>query len=174
MVEKMGHKKMMQTARVEWINEGKPRSFVHEDSLFNEPTVGRRGDEGHEKTAPRIAPIFEKAATERPKTPIGDDLDALFGDDDGLYDATPRAATRKPIEEPISQTDSLFGGGEASIFGPRKEVVAEAEFPEDDLNALLAEEEMMQDTSKYAATSKPTTLSDNFDAEMEAMQGMDW
>ncbi|EPE35388.1 hypothetical protein GLAREA_11087 [Glarea lozoyensis ATCC 20868] len=174
MVEKMGHKKMMQSARVEWINEGKPRSSVHEDSLFDEPVLPRQDDDGREKTAPRIAPIFEKATTDRLKTPVADDFDALFGDDDDIYDATPKAAPAKNVGEPVSQTDSLFGGGAASIFGPRKEISAQEEFPEDDLDALLAEEDMFRNSSKPTPTSKPTAPSDDFDDEMEAMQGMDW
>jgi replication fork protection complex subunit Csm3/Swi3 len=174
MVEKMGHKKMMQSARVEWINEGKPRSSVHEDSIFDEPALPRQDDDGREKTAPRIAPIFDKATTERPKTPVTDDFDALFGDDDDIYDATPKAPPAKSIGEPVSQTDSLFGGRAASIFGPRKDTSVQEDFPEDDLDALLAEEDMSRSSSKHTAASKPTAAMDNFDDEMEAMQGMDW
>jgi replication fork protection complex subunit Csm3/Swi3 len=173
MVEKMGHKKMMQTARVEWINEGKPRSSVHEDSIFNEPAPQRPEHEGREKTAPRIAPIFAKATTERPKTPVRDELDALFGDDEDIYDATPKAAGGNQVEGPISQTDSLFGGG-ASIFGPGKEASNGEDFPENDLDALLAEEESMQSGPNPTATSKSTAPLNDFDDEMEAMQGMDW
>jgi replication fork protection complex subunit Csm3/Swi3 len=173
MVEKMGHKKMMQTARMEWINEGKPRSSVHEDSIFNEPAIERGKHEGRGKTAPRIASIFEKATTERPKTPAGDELDDLFGDNEDIYNATPKAASGKQVEGSISQTDSLFGGG-ASIFGTRKETSNEEEFPEDDLDALLAEEELMRNAPKPTAISKPIAPPDDFDDEMDAMQGLDW
>jgi replication fork protection complex subunit Csm3/Swi3 len=176
MVEKEGHKKIMQIARVGWIDEGKPRSSVHEDSIFDEAAAPREDNEGREKSAPRIAPIFESASSGRPKTPAEDDLDALFGDDGDIYDATPKAAARKQPIEPVSQTDSLFGGGAVtqSIFGSGKDIPVANEFPEDDLDALLAEEELMKDTSEVAITSKPVPSSDNFDDEMEAMQGMDW
>ena len=176
MVEKMGHKKIMQVARVEWINEGQPRLSIHEDSIFNEPAGSRQDGDGREKTAPRIAPIFGKAATDRPKTPVTDDLDALFGDDGDMYDATPKVATRtQPIED-VSQKDSLFGGGAVtqSIFGSGKDKPADDEFPTDDLDALMAEEELMRGSSGILSTSEPATLSQNFDDEMEAMRGMDW
>jgi len=93
--------------RMEWINEGKPRSSVHEDSLFNEPTLPAREKGEQEKTAPKIAPIFEKRASERPRTPIPDtEVDM----DDDIYDATPRPRRPQSAEEPASQIDSLFGG----------------------------------------------------------------
>lgn len=170
----MGHKKMMQVARMEWINEGKPHSSVHDDSIFNEPAEPRADDEVREKTASRIAPIFEKTTAERPKTPEKDDLDDLFGDDDAIYDATPKATTRKEVQNSGPPNNSLFGGATASMFGPAKEVSTEEEFPEDDLDALLQEEAMMQDTNQSKNTSKPGPATDNFDDEMDAMQGMDW
>jgi replication fork protection complex subunit Csm3/Swi3 len=165
MVEKMGHKKMLQSMRMEWINEGKPRTSVHEDSLFDEPTLPARENGERERTASRIAPIFEKPATERPKTPAADE-DA---DMDDLYDATPRAARRKSVD--IDSQDSVFGG--ASLFGPAKTATADDGPPEDDLDALLAEEDALQaEGAKLlpAITSKPT---DSFDDEMQAMAEMD-
>lgn len=164
MVEKMGHKKMMQVARMEWINEGKPNSSVHEDSLFDEPELPPREDGDKEKSTERIAPIFEKKDTERPKTPdIPDDIDM-----DDLYDATPRATRTQPTAAAEGQ----------SIFGPRKTAPVD-EF-EDDMDALLAEEEMMRASSKLAQPLQPTTSaakpvkpSDEFEDDMAAMAEMD-
>lgn len=172
MVEKMGHKKMMQSARMDWINEGKPRSSVHEDSIFDEPELPTRdgGEDGREKTPQRIAPIFEKTATERPKTPSGVNFDNLFDDDD-LYDATPKAVRTKPMEA-ITQSNSAENEGPTSIFGPRKEAAPEDGFP-DDLDAFLAEEEMMQNTST-AATNPAKPAEPDFADEMELMDEMGW
>ncbi|RDL41609.1 Uncharacterized protein BP5553_01588 [Venustampulla echinocandica] len=172
MVEKMGHKKVMQAARMEWINEGKPHSSVHEDSLFDEPALPPRQDVERENTASRIAPIFEKPTTERPKTPA-QDPDAEEND---LYDATPKAIRRNP-EDSVPQTGSIFGPGAASIFGPQKNIVADDGPPEDDLDALLAEEEMMQMSAKAAqpppGPSNAAAPRDDFDDDMEAMAEMD-
>lgn len=173
MVEKMGHKKRMQMMRMEWINEGKPHSKPDEDSLFDEPAIPI-GENGREKTAPRIAPIFEKRASERPKTPIEDPFDIDMDDMDDLYDATPRAPRQKPTEEPSA--DSNFGGG--SLFGQDKSG-AEEEPPEDELDALLAEEEeILKTTSANAqpvpAAKKVSAPEDDFDLdEMEAMAEME-
>lgn len=172
MVEKMGHKRQMQMARMEWINEGKPKSSIHEESLFDEPAVPREENGEKEKSAGRVAPIFEKAATvtERLKTPNGEDKEI-----DDLYDATPRAARSAQTEG----QGSIFGGGNGggSLFGSAKSQVVEDEPPEDDLDALLAEEEMMQaESAKTQVAPMPSKVpprEDDFDDEMEAMADMD-
>jgi replication fork protection complex subunit Csm3/Swi3 len=174
MVEKTGHKKRMQMMRMEWINEGKPRSSVHEDSLFDEPALPARVDGEREKTAPRVAPIFEKRTSERPKTPIAD---AEADMDDDIYDATPRPGRQQPVEEPFSQTDSLFGGGTQSVFGPAKIVVEDGP-DEDELDALMADlddESLQRDLQPAAAPAKPVAAvtQEIDDDEMEAMAEMD-
>jgi replication fork protection complex subunit Csm3/Swi3 len=171
MVEKTGHKKRMQAMRMEWINEGRPRSSVHEDSIFDEPFPPPREDGGKEKTAPRIAPIFEKTASERPKTPV-QDADAEMDD---IYDATPREP--RQTQGATDSQDSLFGE-RPSIFGPVKAARADDGPPEDDLDALLAEEEMMRAETARAqpvptASKAPAPADNNFDDEMEAMAEMD-
>jgi replication fork protection complex subunit Csm3/Swi3 len=174
MVEKTGHKKRIQMMRMEWINEGKPQSSVHEDSLFDEPALPARKEAEQEKTAPRVAPIFEKRASERPKTPVAN---AGADIDDDIYDATPRPRRQQPAEEPVSQTDSLFGGGTQSIFGPAKTVVEDGP-DEDELDALMAdfdEEALQRDTQRAVAVEKPAAAvtQDIGDDEMEAMAEMD-
>lgn len=166
----MGHKKRMQSMRMEWIDEGKPRSSVHEDSLFDEPALPPRENGEREKTTVRVAPIFEKATTERPKTPeAGGDAEM-----DNLYDATPRPTRQKGTDAETRPT-SLFGGG-ASIFGPSKTV--DGGPPEDDLDALVTEDEMLQASSGNAqlaptAGNAPIGQEPNFDDEMEAMAEME-
>ena len=173
MVEKMGHKRQMQVARMEWINEGRPRSSVHESSLFDEPALPTGETGGREKTASRVAPIFEQATTERPKTPVAD-ADAEMDD---LYDATPRAAAH---QQP-AQTEghgSIFGGGigGGSLFGSVKNAVVDDGPPDDDLEALLAEEMMRAQSAKARPASTATQVvapqESNFDDEMEAMAEM--
>ena len=144
MVEKMGHKRMMQSMRMEWINEGKPRSSVHEDSIFDAPAPPARENGERQKTASRVAPMFDKTTTERPKTPIADE-DA---DMDDLYDATPRQAQWKSAG--VDSRGSLVGG--TSLFGPAKSV--EDGPPEDELDALLAGEEMLQTAALPAPIHK--------------------
>jgi replication fork protection complex subunit Csm3/Swi3 len=173
MVEKTGHKKRMQMMRMEWINEGKPHSSVHEESLFDEPALPARDDGEREKTAPRVAPIFEKRPSERPRTPVAN---AEAGADDDIYDATPRPR-RQPVEEPVSQTDSLFGGETQSIFGPAK-MVAEDGSDEDELDALMAdfyEEAIQRDLQPTAAPTRPVAaVTQEIDEdELEAMAEMD-
>lgn len=171
MVEKMGHKKRMQAMRMEWINEGKPHSSVHEDSLFDEPALLAKEAAQPEKTATRVAPIFEKRASERPTTPNRDqDMDAEMED---LYGATPQARTQKPAEGPaeseliFSNSRSIFGGGNAAAEEP----------PEDELDALLAEEEMLQSMSgnvqSKPVAKKVVPQGEIDEDELEAMAEMD-
>lgn len=159
MCEKAGHKTTLRNARLKWIAEGKPRS-----------TSGGEEDYGDHEEQPaaapiqptRMAPIFEKAAGARAKTPTADD-DDLFGDDD-IYNATPRRdqPTAAPGDVPDDDDmDALMaeaefgtapeankstsnGAASGSIFGSgattnRPQVT---EVPDDDdLDALMAEAE---------------------------------
>ncbi|RYP44460.1 hypothetical protein DL768_009081 [Monosporascus sp. mg162] len=123
MVEKAGHKKHMHMKRMEWINEGKPKPHRDEG---DEDTFGEsnRPEEREASRFPaRVAPIFQNRASQRPKTPTGDDL---FGDED-IYDATPRAPRISgPVGDPNTGKSAQPGG-----------------MPDDDdfLDALMAEEE---------------------------------
>jgi replication fork protection complex subunit Csm3/Swi3 len=171
MVEKMGHKKRLQMARMDWINEGKPHSSVHEESLFDEPTLPTDKSTERNGSVSRVAPIFDKPATERPKTPQAD-ADAKMED---LYDATPKSSRLAPVTQ---EQNSIFGGGAGapSIFGPAEGVVIDDGPPEDDLDALLAEEEAIQaEKAKAQQTSSKESKpqEDNFDDDMEAMAEMD-
>ncbi|KAI2602765.1 Swi3-domain-containing protein [Hypoxylon sp. NC1633] len=136
MAEKAGHKKYMRLKRLEWIDEGKPKLASIEDG---EDPFGESSNQLEERAAAvfpaRVAPIFQNRENERPQTPARDDVPD--DDDMDIYDATPLAPRKT---QPAST--SLFGGGEsnttsagASIFGNG------AEPDEDDLDALMAEEE---------------------------------
>jgi replication fork protection complex subunit Csm3/Swi3 len=166
MVEKLGHNKMVQKMRVDWINEGRPKSSVVADGGDDEePTEERH--EPDEATAPRqadrIAPIFERAANgARPSTPPQDDL---FGDD--IYGSTPIGAVKggraadTAGEPDQDELDALMAemdqepsaparpaaGAVKSIFGNGKPKTGEGSNPrpveadDDDLDALMAEAE---------------------------------
>lgn len=198
MVEKAGHNKMMQKMRVDWINEGRPKSSVVADGGDDdEPAGEQQGSE--EAPAPRqadrIAPIFEKTASrDRPSTPPPDDL---FGDD--IYGATPvgarkngRAAETRgepdqdeldalmaEMEQEPSAPTRPAGAASKSIFGDGKPKAAEkprpAEPEDDDLDALMAEAEAEQGPTRPIAAGAPSSkavLAD-FNDEEEAMAEMD-
>ncbi|KAK4224924.1 replication fork protection component Swi3-domain-containing protein [Podospora fimiseda] len=154
MVEKAGHKTAMRNARLKWIDEDKPRSAEDEEEQDEYPI--------HTSTGPKkpttIAPVFEKAAQSKAKTPENDDL---FGDDD-IYNATPRANKSTPAIQDIpdeDDLDALMAEAEmesappkkaaapvTSIFGDESNDIPD----DDDLDALMAEAEAQQ-----AAPSKP-------------------
>ncbi|KAI0886317.1 Swi3-domain-containing protein [Annulohypoxylon maeteangense] len=147
MAEKAGHKKYMRMKRMEWIDEGKPRPAGldgDDDDLFGEPN-GQPEERSAAIFPARIAPIFQNSASERPRTPIHDDVpdDEDMGD---IYNASPVASrTTQPANT------SMFGNGGAStsLFGNG----GGGEPDEDDLDALMAEEE--------AQRTKPTSLFGN-------------
>ncbi|KAG8161192.1 hypothetical protein KVR01_009456 [Diaporthe batatas] len=196
MVEKAGHHKAMQKMRVDWIDEGRPKSTVVADGGDDdEPT----GDQQQPEEAPaprqadRIAPIFEKTASgARPSTPPADDL---FGDD--IYGATPIGASKnsRPSDtrgEPDQdELDALMaemdqepsipsrptGGPVKSIFGDGKPKATErprpAEPDDDDLDALMAEAEAEQGPTRPAQVPSSKAPPADFDDEEEAMAEMD-
>lgn len=163
----MGHKKMLQVARMEWIDEGKPKSADQDDTLYDDPILPTRENADREQTASRIAPIFEKA-TARPKTPtldVDDDMDM-----DDLYGATPRPVTA------TAGHNSIFGGGAANT-GPKQTSGFDGGLDDDDLDALLAEEDALHNTasskkqpSVTASKPKPTGFEEEMDEdELDAL-----
>ncbi|KAK6214197.1 hypothetical protein LQW54_004623 [Pestalotiopsis sp. IQ-011] len=190
MVEKAGHTRAMRLARMDWINEGKPKSSTYEDDGDDADLQGL--DTGREpaKLPARIAPIFEKSSSrpnERPKTPSIDDL---FGDDDDMYDATPKASRKEnagttsnsaAAAEPDDEEDldALMAEEEASrqaptsIFGngrlPKRSAPRPSDPDEDDLDALMAEAEATttaNERPKPAPKPQVDEDSDDLDALM--------
>lgn len=157
MVEKAGHKTTMRSARLQWIDEGKPRAAANSDDEDNRIHQGASGPRQPDK----VASIFENtanAARDRAKTPTMDDL----FDDDDIYNATPlrntgsTAPSRQVVDGDIPDDDdldalmaeaetgpgasvpsrSIFGNGSGSMQpGPSGEP------DDDDLDALMAEAE---------------------------------
>ncbi|KAI8627102.1 Swi3-domain-containing protein [Xylariaceae sp. FL1651] len=167
MVEKAGHKKYLRLKRIEWIDEGKPRSagLGDDDLLFGNSNQPEERDPAIFPA--RVAPIFQNKTTERAKTPIGDDP----FDDEDLYDATPRRLTNnargttsqaagEPDEDDL---DALMAEEEAqrttstSLFGNGKTSQARAEPEEDDLDALMAEAETNLTTKPAKPVDRSST-----------------
>ncbi|KAK4238419.1 replication fork protection component Swi3-domain-containing protein [Achaetomium macrosporum] len=177
MVEKTGHKAVIRNARLQWIDEGKPKAAAAEDeddyAIFQGPSAARQQPD-------KVAPVFEKAARaaqERAKTTAAEDL---FGDDD-IYNATPRrdtgttAPSRQVVDDDVPDGDDLdalmaeaeaetqsgsrsqqttSGPGPApfkSIFGNGAggtASVPSGEPDEDELDALMAEAEAQSGPSR--------------------------
>ncbi len=131
MVEKAGHKNQLRLKRVQWIDEGRPRPAGLEndddDDLFGESNQPEERDPAIFPA--RIAPIFQSGLDKRANTPAGDDP---FDED--IYGASPKRPTNT-----APATGSVFGnGGNGETNG---------EPDEDDLDALMAEEEAQRTAS---------------------------
>lgn len=198
MVEKAGHNKMMQKMRVDWINEGRPKSSVVADGGDDDEPAGEQQEPEEPpalRHADRIAPIFEKTANgARPSTPPQEDL---FGDD--IYGATPIGAGKNSRaaetggEPDQDELDALMAemeqepsaparpapGATKSIFGDGKSKPAErprpAEPDDDDLDALMAEAEADQGHKRPAGADAPSSRAApaDFNDDEEAMAEMD-
>jgi replication fork protection complex subunit Csm3/Swi3 len=188
MVEKTGHKTVIKTERMKWIDEGKPKSSIEDDDdLF--------GDR-EPKELTRVAPIFERSAAGRATTPGNDDL---FGDD--IYSATPRASTTGPSRQvgdvpdeddldalmaeaegssgpatSIPAFGSIFGGGLA-----KRPLKPTNEPDDEDMEALLAEAEAQRAPPKPASlfgngkakhTTRATGFDDDDEDDMDALMAM--
>ncbi|KAI0975882.1 replication fork protection component Swi3-domain-containing protein [Xylaria arbuscula] len=134
MVEKAGHKSQLRLKRIQWIGEGRPKAAGldnedNDDDLFGEPNLPEERDPAIFPA--RIAPIFQNSLAKNTAMPAGDDP---FDDDEDIYGASPKRPT-KTAPTPTS----LFGGN----------VETGGEPDEDDLDALMAEEE----TQRTAPTS---------------------
>jgi hypothetical protein len=91
---------------------------------------------------------------------------------DDIYDATPMA-TRTQANCQIAPT---VGGG--SLFGPRETTATVSGEPEDDLDALLAEQEVeSMDPGASSATNNQgqamEVVEQDYDDDMEAMAEME-
>ncbi|ORY67591.1 replication fork protection component Swi3-domain-containing protein [Pseudomassariella vexata] len=140
MIEKTGHKSRVISARLNWINELKPKATQDSDE---EPEEESNPFEERQpaKFPARVAPIFQNQvrASQRPKTP---DKEDLFGDpDEDIYDATPRNTTTT-----AAAGGSLFGNG----------AIGGGEPDEEDLDALMAEEEAQRtSTTSIFGSGRP-------------------
>ena len=162
MIEKLGHTKRLQTMRKEWINEGKPRETLQTLGSGG----GRSGTQhtGQTMSKPKIDWPSAAEPSERHQTHSA--VSAIDADDD-IYKATPKPA---PWDLPNKRKET----SKVSLF-VSDEDGAGHEPPEDDLDALLAEDELKEATTTAALAAKAQkspVVRDNFDDEMEAMGGM--
>ena len=161
-IEKLGHTKRMQTMRKEWINEGKPR-----DPGDDWRTGEQKPNGQHLIPASGLHKSPINRPSEGPKTPTA--INAVDTDDDEIYDATPKKSRE-------TLTASRNENPEESLFLSEEEEV-NYQPPDDELDVLLAEDEMKEPRST-AVTAKQemqgyTGREANFDDEMEAMAAMD-
>ncbi|KAI9904456.1 hypothetical protein N3K66_000985 [Trichothecium roseum] len=164
MVEKLGHKKQIITARNDWISEGRP---------------GRKDEEENLESAP-----------ENPKTPArnGDDNnDDGVPDDEDIWGATPKASrAERPRDEPDDDDLAALMAEAESQDAPRgaHERPAAAAGPDDgpeddDLDALMAEAAEQDagggsSNGKGASQARPTPHTDFADEEaaMQELEGL--
>lgn len=195
MVEKAGHSKGMHRNRVDWINEGRPKTSVVDEGGDAE----QQTEDSAPKQAPRIAPIFDKAASGRSKTP---DFDTLFGEEDDIYNATPVGGRKsaavavaggdEPDEDELdalmamdqssgpSNTTKLSDGPRKSLFGDGKsKTVPLAQEPDefDDWEALMADAENEPPRQKAAQTpattkEQPTKSGDAVDGDEDDLDAL--
>ncbi|KAL2277922.1 hypothetical protein FJTKL_15055 [Diaporthe vaccinii] len=197
MVEKAGHNKMMQKMRVDWIDEGRPKSNVAADGGDDEEPAGEQQQESEApvpRQADRIAPIFERAASgARPSTPpVEDPFEDIYGatpvgarksgrtaETGGEPDQDELDALMAEVEQEPSVPARPTGGAAKSIFGNGKPKATEkpkpAEPDDDDLDALMAEAEAEQGPTRPpgpgASSSKAAPA--EFNDDEEAMAEMD-
>ena len=161
-IEKLGHTKRMQTMRKEWINEGRPR-----DPAENWGTGEAKSNGQHPGPASGLGKSPETRPNEGSSTPAA--TNAIDFDNVEIYDATPKKVRETSTNHNQESDESLFLSEDEQV---------NAQPPDDDLDALLAEDEV-KETASTALTAKQgqaqghTGQEANFDDEMEAMAGMD-
>ena len=150
----------MQIMRREWINEGKPQ-YTSEDGLkkiegLELVTQGSKSRKPQES----LSDIQQRSTT-----PFANDID-----DHDLYSATPRNLThRTDLVSKNRLKESLFLSDNEAASQPS----------EDDLDALLAEDNQnlisgdLADGSHPAPQGRNRRLEVDFEDEMEAMADMD-
>ncbi|KAI0196353.1 replication fork protection component Swi3-domain-containing protein [Astrocystis sublimbata] len=135
MVEKAGHKNQIRLKRIQWIDEGRPKPAGFEDDNDNDDDLFGDANQPQERDAAlfpaRVAPIFQHSLDRAAKTPAVDD--DPFGDDD-IYGTSP---TRK------ANAASAANGAD--------------EPDEDELDALMAEDEAQRTINTTTTTTTPPT-----------------
>ncbi|KAK5999106.1 Chromosome segregation in meiosis protein 3 [Cladobotryum mycophilum] len=186
MVEKAGHKKRLQVARQDWINEGKPKYGDEEPNDDALDGAGATGNTGDDTTAQSSSSSSNQQQTSQPttgrgRTPVRDDVP----DEDDLYDATPKPQRTVPIRNDAPDDDdleALMAEAETIDTQPKSKPPPSNPEPDgDDLDALIAEAEVEDkasnasksaSTAAAAAAAAPTKRNDFADDE-EAMQEME-
>ena len=155
-IEKLGHTKRIQVMRREWIQEAKPRA-----------SYDNGGDP--QKENKHILSLNEIAASAPKKpsslrSPAAEDIDS-----DGLYSATPKAKRKQDNLDLLTEDkcETLFVSEDEDGGRPL----------DDELDALLAEEDFSKNTEPVSVTNagnntQQSTKNDDFGDDEEAMTGM--
>ncbi|KAM0325057.1 hypothetical protein ACHAQA_007595 [Verticillium albo-atrum] len=153
MIEKAGHKRTLQSKRVEWIEEGKPRSSALADEDDDMPPADEmegRDDETRTETQTRTnGQSGPSTATARPKTPALEDEDDV-PDEADLYGATPKRPAAATTNAPRAADPD----------------------DDDDLEALMAEAEA-ETAPRGEPTRKAAPVPDEYEDDEAAMAEMD-
>ncbi|KAK4695410.1 replication fork protection complex subunit TIPIN/Csm3/Swi3, partial [Lecanoromycetidae sp. Uapishka_2] len=161
MIEKLGHTKRMQTMRKEWIRESKPLEPL--DELEN--TTEKTNDRTKSSKAAQIQPPIV-APLESARIPIH--TNALNNKDD-FYEASASLAEKG---DEAKRTDT----SNDSLFVSEDEKVVSDQPPDDDLDALLAEDDTRRAEGSALSPRQAhinSRTEDNFDDDLEAMAGLD-
>lgn len=157
MIEKLGHTKRIQAMRKEWIKEGKPKDeYNNRESNFELSGRSRPLAYSVQLAAADANQAVWTQASER------DDLI-----DDEVLKPPEALSKSKESTSPQASVDSLFLSDAEGVHDAR---------PEDDLDALLAEDDMKASTRRSASEQQDDDSyknNDNFADEMEAMAGLD-
>ncbi|POS85676.1 hypothetical protein EPUL_001959 [Erysiphe pulchra] len=152
LVEKLGHKKTIQTMRMSWINESKVSSTINNKSRNENPSSQ------HENSETTVINPSEDIL------PVSQENIDVMADVD-LYDATP---------PPMSPVDAVSLSPSISIPDqPRLSEKKSDEVPEDELDALMAEGVKLSKGEVKMAYSTDKNEKVCFDDEEEAMAEMD-
>ena len=156
-IEKLGHTKRMQTMRKEWINEGKPTERSRSVDRSPDGQANRRppsqpssGESTVVKPAATAeSPTFEEDTVD--KSTVTTKLNETEG---------PSLRDHGTLAENLFISDDEDG---------------EDQPPEDDLDALLAEDQgtIATSHSRMPPGTDTSRREDNFEDDMEAMAGMD-
>ena len=156
MIEKLGHKKRLQITRKEWINEGKLKD------RFNDAELASKIPERYQPFSSSAQQPASRDDTERTPT------SAVHGWNDNDLNLQQKSARESNKRQSrVVSADSLFvSDDEAGNDAP----------PEDDLDALLAEDERKAKATKNVQQrqdNRGEQIDDNFDDELEAMAVLD-
>ena len=154
-IEKLGHKKRLQAVRKEWINESTPKGDYDDREMTPEISKDVR---------PSVDPVKQPALhIDRMARTQAKERD--ISNDDDLF--LPSEVLPETME---NLSDHIIRNGESSNV----EVINTAP-PEDDLDALLAEDALNEQNQRNLSTQQFEDCGkDSFDDEMEVMAGRDW
>ncbi|KOS19780.1 Chromosome segregation in meiosis protein 3 [Escovopsis weberi] len=159
MVEKAGHKKKLQAARQEWISQGKPHDDDDDDDNNNNSDHHNNNNNDDDDDDGGLVQAVERPAREM--TPARDMRRDVPNDED-LYDATPRASRTMTIPP---ATATARHGHEHGHDAP----------DEDDLEALMAEAELLDAPRNRSSAEKPNVAdtaaaaADDDDEDLDAL-----